>query len=143
MHFGVHFGSILEPSGVTLGSIWARWGPFGLHLGPLGTLWAPFGLFGEPFGVPSASLGSFLDVWKANRVLKRVPGVIFMLFERILLFFVRFPELVRYCSIFSVNWGPWSRLRRRRRRRPHDMQCSVSQTLDVSSKVFAKLQSLS
>ena len=47
--FWLHFGSILEPSGVALGSIWALWGAFGLHLGSLvrhlGSIWRLWGHF--------------------------------------------------------------------------------------------------
>ena len=162
----LHLGAIWAPFGLLgepLGSIWAL----------LGGIWGPLGLRGVIFRRPESKkgaqkglswdfhaifkdfivflewfsqlflhflilfiiqgVGSFLNVQRATRVHKRISHVIFMLYFRILYILLQwFPQL-----------GTWSRLRRRRRRRPLDMQCSVSKNMDVSWKLFTKLSSFS
>ena len=129
-----------------MGSIWAPfwlhfgvlWGHFGLHLVSLGSIWAPFGFFGEAFGVRWASVGSFLDVQRAKRVLKRVSHVIFRLYSSILLF-VCGSHTVSGIVLFFMSIGERGRGCAAGAAEDHLTCKAVFQKLLVSSwKLFAK-----
>ena len=126
--FGAFLGSsgdLLGSLGGPLGSLWPSLGALGVSLGPLG---ASFGVPRVVLGVIFHPLGLF---WVSFRVPGRFQGTSGAYFK----------DLFDRLHVYFIE--TWSRLRRRRSRRPHEMQYSVSKSPGVSWKFFASLSTFS
>ena len=106
----------MDPFGLPLGSFWSLLATLGLHLGSLGSPLRPIWPLWVNFGRPQSQ--------------QATKNTIFFDFHATFTSFACFCYVFRYVDTlfrsFSGSWRTWSRLRRRRSQRPHEMQCSVS-----------------